>query len=216
MRKTSILKTLYQVRNWKSHYRALVHGTVTFIEKAAISPVETVKGSAVIRRNMAYKTSLGIVVNRAEQNRPKGWFKRLFWMQTLDLGVVSRRVVTTAGVRFLVDDFNAGGTEISNMKFHAMGTGAVAEAAADTLLGAEVETRTSGSQASATAGVNATYTTVALITATAVRAITEHGLFNVITTATITLWDRSVFSVINLGIGDSITFTYVLTANSGG
>jgi hypothetical protein len=136
--------------------------------------------------------------------------------KTKNLGLISRRVVTTAGVRFLCDDFNAGGTEISNMKFHAMGTGTNAEAASDTLLQTEVETRTSGSQASATSGANATYTTVGTITATAPRAITEHGIFSVITTNTITLWDRSVFAVINLAIGDSIQFTYTLTANSGG
>jgi len=133
-----------------------------------------------------------------------------------NLGLISSRVITTAGVRFLCDDFNAGGQDVTTMKFHAMGTGTNAEAAADTLLQTEVETRATGSQASATSGANATYTTVGTITATAPRAITEHGIFSVVTTNTITLWDRSVFAVINLASGDSIQFTYVLTANSGG
>src|SRR5437667_1047127 len=133
-----------------------------------------------------------------------------------NLGLISSRVITTAGVRFLCDDFNAGGQDVTTMKFHAMGTGTNAEAAADTLLQTEVETRATGSRASATSGANATYTTVGTITATAPRAITEHGIFSVVTTNTITLWDRSVFAVINLASGDSIQFTYVLTANSGG
>jgi len=131
------------------------------------------------------------------------------------LGLISTRVITTVGVKFLCDDFNANTQDVTNMKFHGWGTGTVAEAAADTALGAEsTETRATGSQASATAGANATYTTVGTITATGSRAITEHGIFSAVTVGT--LWDRSVFSVINLATNDSIQFTYVLTANSGG
>ncbi|SRR6266446_651327 len=134
-----------------------------------------------------------------------------------NLGLISTRVITTTGVKFLCDDFNAGGQDVTTMKFHAWGTGTNAEAAADTALQTESsETRATGSQASATSGANATYTTVGTITATAGRAITEHGIFNSATVAGSTLWDRSVFSVINLANGDSIQFTYVLTANSGG
>ncbi|HJU00264.1 MAG TPA: hypothetical protein VJ966_03555 [Actinomycetes bacterium] len=137
------------------------------------------------------------------------------------LGLASLRVVTTAGVRFICDDFNAGGTDVSNMKFHALGTGTNAEAAADTALQTELttqyqtdNTRPTGSQASATVSANATYTTVGTVTVDAAVAATEHGIFSASSAGT--LLDRSVFSVVNLASGDSLQATYVLTLNSGG
>lgn len=132
----------------------------------------------------------------------------------VDLGVVSRRVVTTAGVKFLVDNFAAAGPNVGTFKYHAMGTGTNSEDPADTALQTEVETRAAGSQASATAGANATYTTVGTIAFTGPHAITEHGIFSA--AAAGTLWDRSKFLAINGDVGDAIQFTYVLTANSGG
>jgi hypothetical protein len=137
--------------------------------------------------------------------------------KTKNLGLLSTRVITTVGVKYLCDDFNANTKDVTNFKFHAWGTGTNAEAASDVALQTESsETRATGSQASATSGANATYTTVGTITATGSRAITEHGIFDSATVGGSTLWDRSVFSVINLASGDSIQFTYVLTANSGG
>src|SRR3989442_66597 len=148
---------LYQIRNWRAYLRGWWYGN----------------------EQLHLSSKLYAKVIRAEQNRPKTWFKRLFWSREKNLGLISRRVITTAGVRFLCDDFNAGGQDVTTMKFHAMGTGTNAEAAADTALQTEsAETRATGSQASATVGANATYTTVGTITATAGRAITEHGIFN--------------------------------------
>jgi hypothetical protein len=70
-----------------------------------------------------------------------------------------------------------------------MGTGAVAENVTDTALGTQVETRATGTQVEgASANI---YRTVATITATASRAITEHGVFSASTGGT--LLDRSVF-----------------------
>jgi len=141
----------------------------------------------------------------------------------VDLGLASLRVVTTAGVRFICDDFNAGSTDVTNMKFHGIGTGAVAEAVGDTALGTEIttayttdNTRPTGTQASATVSTNATYTTVGTITVDASVAATEHGIFSQAATGGGTLLDRSVFSVVNLASGDSLQATYVLTINSGG
>jgi hypothetical protein len=129
-----------------------------------------------------------------------------------DYGVVGRRVVTTAGVNAIRDQF-LGTFTLANFKFHEMGTGSVAEAVGDTLLGTPVETRSTGTQVSGGTGA---YQSVATITATAGRAITEHGLFSVITANTITLFDRTVFSVINLLTGDSIQFTMTETFSAGG
>jgi hypothetical protein len=125
-------------------------------------------------------------------------------------GLVSTRVVTTAGVNFLVDAFQ-GTTEPEAFKYHGMGTGAVAENVSDTALGTEVETRATGTQVEgASANI---YRTVGTITATAPRVVTEHGVFSASTTGT--LLDRSVFSAINLANGDSIQFTYELTLPAG-
>jgi len=131
--------------------------------------------------------------------------------QWIDLGFLSDRLVTDAGVAFLVDDWDNNATDQTNFNFHAMGTGAVAEAVTDTALGTEVETRATGTKSQPAANQ---LRTVGTIAATAARAITEHGLFSASTVGT--LWDRSVFSVINLANGDSIEFTYTCTVNSGG
>jgi len=125
-------------------------------------------------------------------------------------GLVSTRVVTTAGVNAIVDAFQ-NTVELENFKYHAMGTNNTAENASDTALGAEVESRVAGTQ---TEGASANiYRTVATITATASRAVVEHGIFSASSAGT--LLDRSVFSVINLANGDSIQFTYELTLPAG-
>lgn len=142
----------------------------------------------------------------------------------VDYGLASLRVVTTAGVKYICDDLNAGGTEVSNLKFHGFGTGVTAEAVGDTALVTELttqyavdSTRPTGSQASATVSTNATYTTVATLSPDSggTIAITEHGIFSASSAGT--LLDRSLFSAVNLvAASDSLQATYVLTANSGG
>jgi hypothetical protein len=128
-----------------------------------------------------------------------------------DLGVVSRKVVTTAGVNYLAASFTGTG-EPENFNFHASGTGNTAEAVGDTALVTEVESaRVAGTQSNPSANI---YRTVATIPYTGTRAIVEHGVFSASTTGT--LWDRSVFSVINVVNGDSIQFTYNLTITAGG
>jgi hypothetical protein len=147
--------------------------------------------------------------------------------EILPLGLASMRLVTTTGVRFICDDFNAGSTDVTNMKYHAFGTGATAEAVGDTALGTEEttqyapdNTRPTGSQASATVTTNATYTTVGTYSpdsGTSPRPITEHGIMSQAATGGGTLLDRSVFSVVNLNTSaDSLQATYVFTINSGG
>jgi hypothetical protein len=115
-------------------------------------------------------------------------------------GMVSNRVVTTAGVNAIVDAFQ-GSFTLANFKYHGSGTGAVAENVSDTALGGEVETRATGSQGEG-AGANV-YRTQGTISYTATRAITEHGVFSATTSGT--LLDRSVFAAINVNNGDSIS-----------
>lgn len=127
-----------------------------------------------------------------------------------DVGLVSTKVVTDAGVQYLVDALQ-NLVEPENFKYHASGTGTTAEAASQTALVTEVATRTAGSQ---TEGASANiYRTVAIITYSATLAITEHGLFSA--NAAGTMLDRSLFSAINVVSGDSIEFTYDLTLPSG-
>jgi hypothetical protein len=145
----------------------------------------------------------------------------------IDLGLASLRLVTTVGVKYICDDFNAGANDVASMKFHGIGTGGTAEAVGDTILVTEITTqystdnvRPTGTQASATVSTNATYTTVGTITVDASVAATEHGIFSQAATgaasAANTLLDRSLFTVVNLASGDSLQATYVLTVNSGG
>ncbi len=128
-----------------------------------------------------------------------------------DLGVVCRHMVTDAGVAFLTDAFE-NLVELELMNYHASGTGVVAEAQTDTALGTEVETRETGVQSQPTANQ---YRTVATHTYAASFAITEHGIFSQLALGG-TLWDRSVFSAINVTSGGGIEFTYTLTSNAGG
>jgi len=128
-----------------------------------------------------------------------------------DLGIISTKVVTSAFVNFVVDQLQSSSGEIAGFSYHEMGTGSTAEASGDTALVTAVETRTNGTK---TEGASANiYRSVGTITATATRAIVEHGLFNASSGGT--LMDRSVFSVINLGSGDGIQFTYELTVPAG-
>lgn len=127
------------------------------------------------------------------------------------LGLISTRVVTDLGVKFIVDNLRAASSTISNMKYHASGIGVMAETAAQTTLGTEVATRSLGTQVvGATANV---YRTAATITYAAPLTITEHGLFDA--NAAGIMMDRSVFSPIVVIAGDSIDFTYELTLPSG-
>lgn len=134
----------------------------------------------------------------------------------IDYGTVSRRVVTTAGVNFLVDAFQ-NLVEAELMKFHASGTGTVAEAIGDTALGAESTTITDRATGSQTEGASANiYKSVGTQTYTGSAAITEHGLLSSATEGAGTLWDRSVFAAINVVNGSAIEWTYELTCTAGG
>ena len=128
----------------------------------------------------------------------------------VDYGLVSTKVVTDAGVAYLVDALQ-NLTEPENFKYHASGTGTTAESVGQTALVTEVATRATGSQ---TEGASANiYRTVATITYAGTFAITEHAVLSAASTGT--MLDRSVFSAINVVASDSIEFTYELTLPAG-
>lgn len=140
-----------------------------------------------------------------------------------DYGIVSTRVVTNAGIDFIVDAFQ-NNTEIENLKYHALGTGTTAEAAADTALVTELTTeytgnvRATGTTAETGAGP-AAYRTVGTNTLdSGTPILREHGIFDQAATGGGTLLDRSVFAAITLDgtAGDSLQTTYTLTMSAGG
>lgn len=128
-----------------------------------------------------------------------------------EYGVVSRRVVTTVGATYLATAFTGSGAA-SNINWHLSGTGTGAESITDTALGTPIgSTRVAGTQSNPSGQV---YQSQATLSYTTTNAVTEHGIWTASTSGT--LWDRSVFSAINVINGDSIQFTYQLTINSGG
>lgn len=139
-----------------------------------------------------------------------------------DYGVLSRRVVTTAGVGFIVDAFQ-NLVELENMKFHGFGTGTNAENASDTALQTELTTQYASDNVrptgTTTEGASANiYRTVATLSPDTggTIAVTEHGIFSQAAVAGGALLDRSVFSAVNIEAGsDSLQSTYDLSLASG-
>lgn len=130
--------------------------------------------------------------------------------EVTDYGLVSTKVVTDAGVAYLVGCLNS--AQASDVfKYHGAGTGTTAEAVGQTALITEVGSRATGSQTTGS-GANV-YRTVGTITFGSTLAITEHGIFSAASAGT--MLDRSVFAAINVINGDSIQFTYDLTLPSG-
>lgn len=140
------------------------------------------------------------------------------------LGLLCTKLITDAGVAFLVDDWDVNTAsainDITTLKFHGCGTGTNAENASDTTLQTESttalnpdSTRATGTQSQPTAPQ---LRSVGTVTFDAGAAITEHGLFSQAATGGGTLWDRSVFSAINVVSADSIQFTYTCSVSSGG
>lgn len=196
-------KLVYQIRNWRAHWRAFWLGSYIVLEdlaaRAVSFAVTGVPGQAFGRIRAEGRLDAVLIRNG----------------ERIDLGCLGRRVVTTAGVNYMRDDFaaGAGSADISNFKFHDSGIGTTAEAIGDTALVTPTgDARVSGTQDNSVAK---TYKSVATISYAVTKAVTEHGLFSASTVGT--LWDRTVFAAINVtGGSDSIQFTYTLTINDGG
>lgn len=141
----------------------------------------------------------------------------------IDYGVVSYRVVTDAGVAFMVDDWDpntaSATNDITTLIYHGCGTGTTAENANQTGLITESttalnpdSTRGTGTQTQPAANQ---LRSTGVLTFDNTAAVTEHGLFSDVDTGQGTLWDRSVFSAINVVSADSISFQYTCTLTSG-
>lgn len=201
-----------------------------------------ISGTLQIKRQPAPHCPLSWTIrNRARPNFITGWlmvhvaraFSRLTGIPTItsqlslrlrhagtwtDYGIVGYRVVTSAGVNFLVDDWTDSTTAITNMKYHGVGTGTTAENATDTAIETESttvlnpdSTRATGTMTQPSANIQQS---VGTLTFDGSAAITEHGICSAASGA-YSLWDRTVFSAVNVVSGDSIQFTYQCTLTAG-
>lgn len=139
--------------------------------------------------------------------------------QVVDYGVVSRQVITDAGVAYLIDAWDGSADTIDEFNFHGCGTGTTAAVVGDTALETESTTALNPDSTRATGTTSQPaanqFRTVGTLTFDASAAITEHGILDQAAIGG-TLWDRHVFTAINVVSLDSIEFTYTLTATSGG
>lgn len=164
-------------------------------------------------RVVVLQSQLDIVVFRGRDGVP-------FLGPVERYGVVSEKVITTAGVNYLVDAWQ-NSVELENFKYHSLGTGSTAEANGDTGLVTELTTEynpdSTRATGSLTEGASANiFRTVGTNTldGTPGAALREHGIHSAASAGT--LWDRSVYAAITLSSGDSLQSTYDMTASAGG
>ena len=131
----------------------------------------------------------------------------------VNYGLVSTNLVTDAFVEFMVDQLQTETSAWGDFKFHDSGVGVTGAAVGDTdIETTDGESRSTGTQIE---GASAEiYKSVGTISYTTSKAITEHGLFSIVTGGT--MMDHHVFAAINVVNGDSIEFTYELTCTAGG
>lgn len=202
-------------------FDARLHGHVYRPEWARLSAEQALK----LRVLLQAKTELTAAQTQALLAELRGYVdvRALlphFGGAVTDFGLLSARVVTDAGVAYIVDAWQ-NIVELENMKYHGFGTGTTAEAAGQTALVTELTTEyvSDNTRPTGTTTEGATgniYRTVATLSPDSggTLAITEHGVFSA--TSAGTLLDRSKFSAINLVAGsDSLQTTYELTLTSG-
>lgn len=118
-------------------------------------------------------------------------------------------VLTNAGKAIVTNRIKGSGTEPLNA---AWGTGAGTAAITDTTLFTEATPRAAGTSTQQTTTVtDDTYQVVATITAAGTLAVTNAGLFDVITASSGNLFVKGDFTVINVVSSDSIQFTFKTT-----
>jgi len=128
----------------------------------------------------------------------------------MDYGLVGRWKVTEAFCTLMVDQLQAETSVWGDFKYHDSGVGNTGENKTDTdIETTDGEDRVAGTQTETSAMV---YKSVGTISYTGTVAIGEHGLFNASTG--VTLMDRHTFSDLNCVNGDSVEFTYELTATA--
>ena len=128
-----------------------------------------------------------------------------------DFGIVSRQKITTVFVNNLVTHLQTTGGE-AIFKWHGSGETTGAENITDEQLGAG--STAFGRDEGTSSGIANVYTSIATHTYETAAVITEHGIFSSSSSGAGVLLDRSVFGAITCSSGDSIQFTYALTASA--
>jgi len=199
MQKT-LVKFAYQLRNWKAHARWMFIGAYHAVDG------QLAKWLNDTSKVKIYANLNATLIDKHGDRTP--------------LGIVSRRVVTTAFVNYLRDCManGAGGADIKTFKYHDCGTGTTNEAITDTALVTPCTTqlnpnttRAVGTQDNATAK---TYKSVGTLVFDEVVTVTEHGVFNAASAGV--LADRSKFAGIPRDPGESIDFVWSLVIADGG
>ena len=116
--------------------------------------------------------------------------------------MAATQVLTTAGKTFTANKMADSTNVYPVPKWIGIGTGVHTAAVGDTALTTEVESRGAGGTASASTNI---FTLIQTTTATAIRAITEAGLFTATTAGTMVV--SATFDVVTLQSGDSIQIT---------
>jgi hypothetical protein len=124
-------------------------------------------------------------------------------------------LIVNAGEAFLVDAWQ-GLVTLSDMKYHAIGTGTTAAAETDTACQTELttqynpnSTRATGTLAEGTS--SNIFKTVGTNAVDATVSITEFCLMSNATVGSGTMWTRIVFAAVSLVSGDELRSTYQLT-----
>jgi hypothetical protein len=136
-----------------------------------------------------------------------------------ELGLLSARVITTAGVNAIGAGFVS--STLPAFKYHGFGSGSTAAAIGDTALVTEYTTqyatdnvRPTGTQTNPSANV---YQSIGIFAPDATVTPTECGIFSQAATGGGTLLDRFVFTGVPLtGSADSLQITFQYTTVAGG
>jgi len=121
---------------------------------------------------------------------------------------VVENLVVTAGKNHIADQLKSSPAQAA-MGWMAVGTGVSAPAAGDTLLGTEIDRNALTSRTAATNVV--TYVGDWAAGDATNSAITEAGIFNIVTANTITMLARATFTLINKGALDTLKITWTVT-----
>lgn len=136
------------------------------------------------------------------------------------LGLVGMRVITTAGVGFVVDAFQ-GLVNVSSFRFHGLGTSGTAESIAQTALLGELTTQLNPNSTRATGTLGEGTTSGIFVTIgdnlfDESATIAEHGILSQAAVGGGTLFDRTVFTALTILPTLTCRSTYTLTVSSGG
>jgi hypothetical protein len=124
-------------------------------------------------------------------------------------------LIVNAGEAFLVDAWQ-GLVTLSDMKYHAIGTGTTAAAEGDTACQTELTTQYTSNNTRATGtltegSASNIFKTVGTNAVDATVSITEFCLMSNATVGSGTMWTRIVFAAVSLVSGDELRSTYQLT-----